>query len=54
MVRESEVPIRTDRAGVEVSYAGWFDVQNLQMLELPPKATLGREIIDWYIKTYSI
>jgi hypothetical protein len=39
---------------VEVSYAGWFDVQNLQMLELPPKATLGREIIDWYIKTYSI
>jgi NAD+ diphosphatase len=40
--------------GVEVSYAGWFDVQNLQLLELPPKATLGREIIDWYIKTYSI
>jgi NAD+ diphosphatase len=40
--------------GVEVSYAGWFDVQNLQMLELPPKATLGREMIDWYIKTYSI
>jgi NAD+ diphosphatase len=34
--------------GVEISDAGWFDVDNLP--ELPSKVSIAREIIDWYIQ----
>ena len=38
--------------GVEISHAGWFDVDNLP--ELPSKVSIAREIIDWYIEKYGI
>jgi NAD+ diphosphatase len=37
--------------GKEVSAAGWFDVHN--MPEGPPKMSIAREIIDWYIQQNS-
>lgn len=37
--------------GVEISEAGWFDVDNLP--ELPPSMSIARDIINWYIERYS-
>jgi NAD+ diphosphatase len=34
--------------GVEITDAGWFDVHNLP--ELPPKMSIARELIDWFIE----
>ena len=38
--------------GKEISEAGWYDVNSLP--ELPPEMTIAREIIDWFIRIYSI
>jgi len=35
----------------EVSEAGWYDVNSLP--ELPPKMSIAREIIDWFIQSNS-
>ena len=35
----------------EISAAGWYDVNNLP--ELPPKMSIAREIIDWFIQSNS-
>ena len=32
----------------EITDAGWFDVHNLP--ELPPKKSIARKLIDWYIE----
>ena len=32
----------------EISEAGWYDVNSLP--ELPPKMSIAREIIDWFIQ----
>jgi NAD+ diphosphatase len=37
--------------GVEITEAGWFDVDNLP--ELPSKMSIARKLIDWYIENYS-
>jgi NAD+ diphosphatase len=37
--------------GVEISEAGWYDAANLP--EIPPKMSISREIIDWYVQNYS-
>lgn len=37
--------------GVEISEAGWFDIESLP--ELPSKLSIARKIIDWYIDRYS-
>ncbi|MFC2014571.1 NAD(+) diphosphatase [Chloroflexota bacterium] len=37
--------------GEEISEAGWFDVNSLP--ELPPKMSIAREIIDWFIQSKS-
>jgi len=34
--------------GKEISEAGWYDVNSLP--ELPPKMSIAREIIDWFIQ----
>ncbi len=34
--------------GKEISGAGWFTVAN--MPEVPPKISIAREIIDWYLE----
>jgi len=34
--------------GKEISEAGWYDVNSLP--ELPPKMSIAREIVDWFIK----
>ena len=36
--------------GDEITDAKWFSVENLP--ELPSKISIGREMIDWYIKTH--
>jgi NAD+ diphosphatase len=33
--------------GKEIAEAGWYDASNLP--ELPPKMSIAREIIDWFI-----
>lgn len=37
--------------GKEISEAGWYDVHSLP--ELPPKMSIAREIIDWFIQSNS-
>jgi len=37
--------------GTEISKAGWFGVHNLP--ELPPKMSIAREMIDWFIRKHS-
>ena len=37
--------------GAEISEAGWYDANNLP--ELPPKMSIAREIIDWFVKNNS-
>lgn len=37
--------------GAEISEAGWFDADNLP--ELPPDMSIARDIINWYIESYS-
>jgi NAD+ diphosphatase len=37
--------------GKEVTEAAWYDVTNIS--EIPPKMSLSREIIDWYITSHS-
>jgi NAD+ diphosphatase len=41
--------ISVDRT--EISEAGWYDVNSLP--ELPPKMSIAREIIDWFIQSNS-
>jgi NAD+ diphosphatase len=41
--------ISVDRS--EISDAGWYDVNNLP--ELPPKMSIAREMIDWFIQSVS-
>jgi NAD+ diphosphatase len=33
--------------GTEISDAGWFTADN--MPDIPPKISISREIIDWYL-----
>ena len=37
--------------GEEISEAGWYDVNSLP--ELPPKMSIAREIIDWFLQCNS-
>jgi len=37
--------------GIEVSQAGWYTAGNLP--EIPPKMSIAREIIDWFIQQQS-
>ena len=35
--------------GIEISQAGWYSADNLP--EIPPKMTIAREIIDWFVRS---
>ncbi|MBN1189378.1 MAG: NAD(+) diphosphatase [Dehalococcoidales bacterium] len=37
--------------GKEISAAGWFEAGNIP--EVPPKISISREIIDWFVENYS-
>jgi NAD+ diphosphatase len=37
--------------GIEVSEAGWFKADNLP--EIPPKISIARELIDWFVRQHS-
>ena len=37
--------------GKEVAEAAWYDVTNIS--DIPPKMSLSRELIDWYIERHS-
>ncbi len=37
--------------GIEISEAGWYDASNLPAI--PPKMTIAREIIDWFVRRSS-
>ena len=37
--------------GAEISKAGWYDANNLP--DLPPKMSIAREIIDWFVQNNS-
>ena len=41
--------IRTD--GTEIAEASWYDVNSLP--EIPPRMSIARQIIDWFIKSFS-
>ena len=41
--------IRLD--GTEIAEANWYDVKNLP--ELPSKMSISRQIIDWFVKSFS-
>jgi NAD+ diphosphatase len=35
--------------GIEISQAGWYSAKDLP--EVPPKMTIAREIIDWFVRS---
>jgi NAD+ diphosphatase len=37
--------------GKEIAEAGWYDAGNIP--EVPPKMSIAREIIDWFVEHYS-
>lgn len=37
--------------GEEIAHAAWFDPDNLP--NIPPKVSIARKIIDWYVENYS-
>ena len=36
--------------GIEISEGGWYTADNLP--EVPPKMTIAREMIDWFVETH--